>query len=195
MTVRYLVDDVDAALPFYRALGFRLADRWGPPFAIVKKKGLTLWLAGPGTSARKKLAGGALPALGGWNRIVVETDDLDATPAKGVVVAGGKPRMKPIKGPGGRLVCWWMIRRATQWKCSKRAKKNDHGGALSWSVTNEPKAVDLAIVADGVDAIVETLNDRVAALYRRCGYEVIAALPGYVGPFTRHILLKRLVSA
>jgi catechol 2,3-dioxygenase-like lactoylglutathione lyase family enzyme len=31
MTVRYLVDDVDAALPFYRALGFRLADRWGPP--------------------------------------------------------------------------------------------------------------------------------------------------------------------
>ena len=56
MTVRYLVDDVDAALPFYRALGFRLADRWGPPFAVMKGKGLTLWLAGPGTSARKKLA-------------------------------------------------------------------------------------------------------------------------------------------
>lgn len=32
--VRYLVDDVDAGLAFYRALGFRLADRWGPPFAI-----------------------------------------------------------------------------------------------------------------------------------------------------------------
>jgi hypothetical protein len=62
MTVRYLVDDVDAALPFYRALGFRLADRWGPPFAVLKGKGLTLWLAGPGTSARKKLASGALPA-------------------------------------------------------------------------------------------------------------------------------------
>lgn len=53
MTVRYLVDDVDAALPFYRALGFRLADRWGPPFAVLKGKGLTLWLAGPDTSARK----------------------------------------------------------------------------------------------------------------------------------------------
>ncbi|MFY7866500.1 VOC family protein, partial [Roseateles sp.] len=53
--VRYLVDDVDAALPFYRALGFKLADRWGPPFAIVKKKGMSVWLSGPGTSARKKL--------------------------------------------------------------------------------------------------------------------------------------------
>lgn len=51
--VRYLVDDVDAALAFYRALGFRLAERWGPPFAIVKRKGLALWLSGPGTSARE----------------------------------------------------------------------------------------------------------------------------------------------
>jgi catechol 2,3-dioxygenase-like lactoylglutathione lyase family enzyme len=36
--VRYLVNDVDASLPFYTALGFKLADRWGPPFAIVKRK-------------------------------------------------------------------------------------------------------------------------------------------------------------
>ena len=34
--VRYLVDDVDASLPFYKTLGFKLVDRWGPPFAIVK---------------------------------------------------------------------------------------------------------------------------------------------------------------
>jgi catechol 2,3-dioxygenase-like lactoylglutathione lyase family enzyme len=103
MTVRYLVDDVDAALPFYRALGFRLVDRWGPPFAVMKGQGLTLWLAGPGTSARKELASGAPPSPGGWNRIVVETKDLDATLAK-AVAAGGKPRSKPIKGPGGRQV-------------------------------------------------------------------------------------------
>ena len=51
MAVRYLVDDVDAALPFYRALGFRLTDRWGPPFAVMKGNGVTLWLSGPGTSA------------------------------------------------------------------------------------------------------------------------------------------------
>ena len=102
-TVRYLVHDVDAVLPFYRALGFRLTDRWGPPFAIVKRKGLTLWLAGPGTSARKKLPDGSLPQPGGWNRIVVEAADLDAVLAK-AVVAGGRPRSKPIKGPGGRQV-------------------------------------------------------------------------------------------
>jgi catechol 2,3-dioxygenase-like lactoylglutathione lyase family enzyme len=103
MTVRYLVNDVDAALPFYRALGFRLTDRWGPPFAVMKRKGLTLWLAGPGTSARKKLADGSLPAPGGWNRIVVEAADLDATLAK-AIAAGGKARSKPLKGPGGRQV-------------------------------------------------------------------------------------------
>ncbi len=102
-TVRYLVNDVDAALPFYRALGFRLTDRWGPPFAVMKRKGLTLWLAGPGTSARKKLSDGSHPVPGGWNRIVVEAADLDATLAK-AVAAGGKPRSKPIKGPGGRQV-------------------------------------------------------------------------------------------
>ena len=103
MTVRYLVNDVDAALPFYRALGFRLTDRWGPPFAVMKRKGLTLWLAGPGTSARKKLADGSLPQPGGWNRIVVEADDLDATLAK-AIAAGGRARSKPIKGLGGRQV-------------------------------------------------------------------------------------------
>ena len=82
MTVRLLVNDVDAALPFYRALGFRLTDRWGSPFAVMKRKGLTLWLAGPGTSARKKLADGSLPQPGGWNRIVVEAAALDLTGAR-----------------------------------------------------------------------------------------------------------------
>jgi catechol 2,3-dioxygenase-like lactoylglutathione lyase family enzyme len=102
-TVRYLVDDVDAALPFYRALGFRLADRWGPPFAIVKRRGLALWLSGPGTSARKKLASGAVPAAGGWNRLVIEVPDLDAAIAK-IAASGARLRSKPIKGPGGRQV-------------------------------------------------------------------------------------------
>ena len=55
-TVRYLVDDVDAALPFYAALGFSLAERWGPPIAIVERECLTLWLSGPNTSAAKPLA-------------------------------------------------------------------------------------------------------------------------------------------
>jgi catechol 2,3-dioxygenase-like lactoylglutathione lyase family enzyme len=102
-TVRYIVDDVDAALAFYRALGFRLAERWGPPFAIVRKKGLALWLSGPGTSARKPLSSGAVPAPGGWNRIVVEVDELDVAMAR-LKALGIRFRNRPVKGPGGRQV-------------------------------------------------------------------------------------------
>ena len=69
--VRYLVESVDEALAFYRALGFRLTDRWGLPFAIVKRKGLAPWLSGPGTSARKKLSNGSTPVPGG-RQILVE---------------------------------------------------------------------------------------------------------------------------
>ena len=101
--VRYLVNDVDAALPFYKALGFKLADRWGPPFAIVKRKGLSLWLSGPGTSARKKLKNGASPEPGGWNRLVLEVKDIDATVVK-LEALGITFRSRPIKGPGGKQV-------------------------------------------------------------------------------------------
>ena len=102
-TVRYLVNDVDASLPFYRALGFKLADRWGPPFAIVKRKGLSLWLSGPGTSAAKKLKDGSVPQPGGWNRLVIEVARLDDTMTK-LEATGARFRSKPIKGPGGRQV-------------------------------------------------------------------------------------------
>lgn len=54
-TARYLVDGVDAALPFYAALGFTLAERWGPAFAIVEREGLTLWLSGKGPGGRQVL--------------------------------------------------------------------------------------------------------------------------------------------
>lgn len=99
--VRYIVNDVDEALAFYRILGFRLTDRWGPPFAIVKKKGLALWLSGPGTSARKKLRGGATPEPGGWNRVVVEVTDIQATVTT-LQAQGVRFRATPIKGPGGQ---------------------------------------------------------------------------------------------
>jgi len=101
--IRYLVNDVDAALPFYRALGFKLADRWGPPFAIVKRKGLSVWLSGPGTSARKKLKNGAMPQPGGWNRLVIEVNDIEATIAR-LAALGAVFRSKPVKGPGGQQV-------------------------------------------------------------------------------------------
>jgi GNAT superfamily N-acetyltransferase len=42
------------------------------------------------------------------------------------------------------------------------------------------------------DALIETLNDRVARMYQRLGYKPLATVPGYVGPFSRHVLIKRL---
>ena len=102
-TVRYLVDDVDAALPFYAALGFTLVERWGPPFAIIERDGLTLWLSGPGTSAAKPLADGRVPQPGGWNRLVVEVTDLDATLAA-LQASAARLRSPPIQGPVGRQV-------------------------------------------------------------------------------------------
>jgi catechol 2,3-dioxygenase-like lactoylglutathione lyase family enzyme len=99
--VRYLVDDVDASLPFYRALGFRLVDRWGPPFAVMKGHGLGIWLSGPGTSARKKLKTGAVPAPGGWNRLVIPVKDIEAAVTR-LEALGIVFRTRPIKGPGGQ---------------------------------------------------------------------------------------------
>jgi catechol 2,3-dioxygenase-like lactoylglutathione lyase family enzyme len=101
--VRYLVSDVDAALQFYALLGFTLEDRWGPPFAIVKRADLALWLSGPGASASKPLRDGTTPTPGGWNRLVLECDDLAQTIAS-LRAAGARFRSEPIAGPGGKQV-------------------------------------------------------------------------------------------
>ena len=102
-TVRYLVEDVDEALPFYTALGFELVERWGPPFAMVAKGDLTIWLSGPGTSARRPMPDGAEPVPGGWNRFVVEVDDVGAT-VEALKALGARFRNDPISGPGGTQV-------------------------------------------------------------------------------------------
>jgi len=101
--VRYLVNDVDAAIAFYGTLGFALSERWGPPFAMVKRDGLTLWLSGPGTSAWKALPYGSAPRPGGWNRFVVEVHDIEQA-MRDLAAKGGHFRSAPIEGPGGRQV-------------------------------------------------------------------------------------------
>ena len=100
-TVRYLVESVDKALPFYQALGFALTERWGPPFAIVRRDDLSLWLSGPGTSASKTMPNGSMPHPGGWNRLVIEVADLDAAIAA-IRATGARTRSEPVAGPGGR---------------------------------------------------------------------------------------------
>ncbi len=102
-TVRYFVSDVDRSLEFYAQLGFELVERWGPPFAIVSHDGLDLWLSGQGTSASKPMPDGRVPEPGGWNRIVVETNDFESLAAE-LKSVGTVFRNEPISGPGGTQV-------------------------------------------------------------------------------------------
>ena len=102
--MRYLVDDVGAALAFYvEQLGFVQLERYGPAMAIVERDGVRLWLAGPTASAARPMPDGRRPVLGGWNRMVVEVDDLDAV-AEQLRLTGAVFRNEPITGPGGRQV-------------------------------------------------------------------------------------------
>lgn len=103
-TVRYLVRDVEASLAFFTGmLGFEVVQQFGPAMAITKKGDLTLWLAGPAASASKPMPDGRQPEPGGWNRIVVEVDDIEGTVAQ-LKASGAAFRNEIISGPGGRQV-------------------------------------------------------------------------------------------
>lgn len=55
------------------------------------------------------------------------------------------------------------------------------------------KSIEDAACERGVrDSLIETLSDRTAVLYRRCGYAEISVIPRYVGTFTKYVMLKQL---
>jgi catechol 2,3-dioxygenase-like lactoylglutathione lyase family enzyme len=102
--VRYLVDDVEAAIAFYRDhLGFVLEQQMGPAFAIVTRDDVSLWLSGPESSAARPMPDGRRPEPGGWNRIVVVVDDLAARVAE-LKQAGLSFRNEIVSGPGGKQI-------------------------------------------------------------------------------------------
>jgi catechol 2,3-dioxygenase-like lactoylglutathione lyase family enzyme len=102
--VRYLVADVAEAIAFYTGrLGFSLEQQFGPAMAIVRREDLRLWLAGPPSSAARPMPDGAKPVPGGWGRIVVTVDDLDAMVAS-LRGQGVKFRNEIVSGPGGRQI-------------------------------------------------------------------------------------------
>jgi catechol 2,3-dioxygenase-like lactoylglutathione lyase family enzyme len=102
--IRYMVRDVDQAVEFYtQRLGFALAERWGPAFAIVRHGDLALWLSGPDTSAARAMPDGRIPYPGGWNRVVMEVDDINTLTRK-LSEAGVTFRNQVITGPGGSQV-------------------------------------------------------------------------------------------
>ena len=102
--LRYLVSDVEAAIAFYtKHLGFALERRWGPPFASISRGDLTLWLSGPESSAARAMPDGRNPQPGGWNRFVIEIDDLPSK-VQELKQAGVRFRNQIVTGPGGKQI-------------------------------------------------------------------------------------------
>ncbi|HWA60117.1 MAG TPA: VOC family protein [Caulobacteraceae bacterium] len=103
-TVRYLVNDVGEAVAFYAGqLGFAVRQQFGPNMAILEKDGLTLWLAGPNASAARAMPDGRRPEPGGWNRFVIETDDIEGLVGR-LTADGATFRNAIVTGPGGRQI-------------------------------------------------------------------------------------------
>lgn len=105
VSVRYIVDDVDAAVDFYTGqLGFQLDMHPAPGFARVSRGALKLFLNQPGAGgAGQAMPDGQKPSPGGWNRIQIEVEDLEATVEK-LQAAGAQFRNEIVIGNGGKQI-------------------------------------------------------------------------------------------
>jgi len=102
VSVRYIVDDVDAAVDFYRdALHFEVDRRPGPGFAMLSLGPLRLLLSEPvGRSGAAQATHGPRPEPGGWNRIQLTVEDLEAD-VEALRSAGARFRGDIVQGRGG----------------------------------------------------------------------------------------------
>jgi tRNA-Thr(GGU) m(6)t(6)A37 methyltransferase TsaA len=104
VSVRYIVDDVDAAIGFYCGhLGFTQQMHPAPTFAMLTRGSLRLVLSAPGggPGGGQAMPDGRLPEPGGWNRFSIEVDDLEGTVAR--LRAAGVPfRNDIVTGVGGK---------------------------------------------------------------------------------------------
>ncbi len=106
VSVRYIVDDVDTAIAFYRdRLGFEEVMHPAPTFAMLSRGDLRLVLSAPSAQpgGGQAMPDGTLPAPGGWNRIMVEMSDLDGAVAA-LRDAGARFRNEIVTGVGVRQI-------------------------------------------------------------------------------------------
>jgi catechol 2,3-dioxygenase-like lactoylglutathione lyase family enzyme len=104
VNVRYMVDDVQAAIDFYtKHLGFELRTSAAPAFADVTRGNLRLLLSGPASSAGRPMPDGATPGPGGWNRIDLIVADITSEVAR-LRDAGLRFRNDIVTGPGGSQI-------------------------------------------------------------------------------------------
>jgi catechol 2,3-dioxygenase-like lactoylglutathione lyase family enzyme len=104
VNVRYMVSDVKQCIAFYTGvLGFRLISDRSPAFADVSLGDLRLLLSGPGSSAGRPMPDGRQPGPGGWNRIELVVEDINAEVAR-LRAAGVRFRNDVVTGPGGSQI-------------------------------------------------------------------------------------------
>jgi len=104
VSIRYMIDDVPAAIRFYTThLGFTIDMDASPAFASVSRDGVRLLLSGKTSSGRRAMADGREPVPGGWNRIHIQVEDLPAD-VKRLRDAGLTFRNEIITGPGGSQI-------------------------------------------------------------------------------------------
>jgi catechol 2,3-dioxygenase-like lactoylglutathione lyase family enzyme len=104
VNVRYIVDDVEAALAFYIThLGFTLLSKTIPAFADVTRGNLRLLLSGAASSAGRPMPDGRKPMSGGWNRIQLVVTDLAAEVTR-LRAVGLRFRNDIVTGPGGSQI-------------------------------------------------------------------------------------------
>lgn len=106
VSVRYIVNDIDAAIGFYEGqLGFKTEMHPGPGFAMLSRGDLRLLLnlPGGGGGAGQSLPDGRRPEPGGWNRIQLAVEDLEGLVAR-LRQQGGSFRSDVIMGNGGKQV-------------------------------------------------------------------------------------------
>jgi catechol 2,3-dioxygenase-like lactoylglutathione lyase family enzyme len=105
ISVRYIVDDVPAAMRFYTTLlGFTVDHDASPAFASVVRDGVRLLLSGDGSSGKRPLADGRRQLPGGWNRVNIEVTDLAAEVARLRAAAVPFRTAEIVTGPGGAQV-------------------------------------------------------------------------------------------
>jgi catechol 2,3-dioxygenase-like lactoylglutathione lyase family enzyme len=104
VNVRYMVDDVQAAIDFYtHILGFTVRSSAAPAFADVVRGNLRLLLSGPGSSAGRPMPDGERPVPGGWSRIHLLVEDLTAEVQR-LRESGVVFRNDIVTGPGGSQI-------------------------------------------------------------------------------------------
>jgi catechol 2,3-dioxygenase-like lactoylglutathione lyase family enzyme len=106
VSVRYIVDDVDAAIAFYcRRLGFHEDMHPAPTFAMLSRADLRLVLSAPGggPGGGQAMPDGTVPEPGGWNRFQLEVADIEATVAE-LRKHGVRFRNDIITGVGGKQI-------------------------------------------------------------------------------------------